>query len=701
MNKRIHRAIEHTHAGLKPNEFLADKIIAEQRRLSDGKTKGRCSLSFPQKMKRTFVLTMALLLLTVTAIALMHPMTAMDDYGLWTYEDGKLMYQKAGDKRPRVILEDEGIVAMAADASMNGTLYYVTRSEEGQYLRSITTGGYSITPGREIDSSLSISDMAASGSTVYAVVKNKEFRDCVYVMSPYPDQAEWDALLNIDGWSNKMVSRISLDGDVLLAYREGTGELAAINYRMRELYCPTVKVKELKDVAVGFERDGDQYAFVIDGDTRLMLLNTRTGEMIYSGRRISNQTTDLSRDETNLYVYDYDGKQTARFNVAELSGRKVDHQLTVVDGPFLTEPAMAVAIEMFNEKYPDVEVVRREILDNRVLATEMMADEGGVDVFSMQGMYGMTPAAGLLANGAVVDLTDMPEMQALRDDYRDIWGLVSAHGRQYGVVWSVDTALFQVNPRLAEAVGWEIPTGIWTLEDFDVLADKVYAYNQTAEKPIYLAGNNVLEHMRVSYEATHLDYYLGTADFQTEEYLGFLERYQELTAKGLIYIQPPRSLSRDMPADTLLWAEEKSLASMGNDTYVLPPVTDADDPVYLVDNWPLMVNANSHHPEEAAYFLACYASVEAESQNFYPGNGQLLKDKSLYAKQQLLGTPPSEQNEYLYNFVLEHGVPQLRDLDLMRLQITEGLIEQLINGEITPQEYADAMQQKADMLLGG
>lgn len=689
MNKRIHQAIEHTHAGLKPNEFLAEKIMARQKQPIRGR-----------KLTTAMVMALALLLVSVTAWALMHPMAAMDDYGLWTYEDGKLMYQKAGAKRPQVILENDSIVAMAADVDLPGTLYYVTWSEEGQRLLSITNYGYSVTPGRDIDSSFNITDMVATGGSVYAVVNNKEIKNTVYSISAYSDQAEWDAPLTIEGWTNKRVSKLSLHGDVLFAYRD-TGELAAINYRTGELYCPTVKVKGLQEVVAGFEKDGDQYAFVINDETRLMLLNARTGEMIYSGQRISDKSTNMSRDENNLYIFDFDGTQTVQLNVAQLSGKEVDHQLTIVDGPGLTEPAMEVAIEMFNQKYPKVQVVRREILDNRVLATEMMADEGGVDVFAMQGMYGMTPAPGLLANGAIIDLTDMPEMQALRDDYRDIWGLVSTHGRQYGVLWATNVELIQVNPELAEAVGWEIPTGVWTWEDFDALAEQVHAYNQTAEKPIYLAGENVLTNMRGHYEATHLDYYLGTADFQTEEYLRLLERIQDLNAKGLIYVKSPTDLNHKMPTDTLLWVMESSLGNLKNDTYVLPPVNDAEDPTFLVDSWSLMANANSKYPEEAAYFLACYASVEATSSQFYLNFGQWLKDQSLYDEQIDPRTPPSEQNEYLYNYVLEHGVPMLRDLDLMRLQITEGLLEQLMNGDVTPQEYADAMQQKADVLIGG
>ena len=700
MNNRIHQAIEHTHAGLQPNEFLADKIIAEQRRLSGKPGKGHYSLSFSQKMKRMLIIATALLLLTATAFALMHPMTAMDDYGVWSYEDGKLMYQKSGEKRPKVVLEDDNIIAMAVDEATHGLLHYIAWSEDSQRLLSTTDYGYPMTPGREIDSSFSITDMVAEGNRIFAVVNNKQIRNVVYSMSSYPDQAVYDAPLRIEGWTNKRVSKLSLHENVLLAYRE-TGELAAIDYRNLKLFCPTVKVAGLQDVVVGFEKDGDQYAFAIAEGNRLMILNTRTGEMIYSGKRISSNSTNLSRDATNLYVYDFEGTQTARFNVAELSGREVDHQLTIVDGPNLSEPAMEVAIELFNEKYPNVEVVRREILDNRVLATEMMADEGGVDVFSMQGMYGMTPAPGLLANGAILDLTDMPEMQALRDDYRDIWGLVSTHGRQYGVMCDVHLNLFKVNPDLAEAVGWEVPTGVWTWADFDALADKVYAYNQTAQTPIYLAGENVLINMRTHYEASHLDYYQGTADFQSEEYLRLLARIQDLCAKGLIYIQSPTDLNQNMPKHTLLWSTNGALRLLDDDTYVLPPVDDADDPTFLVDVWPLMVNANSHYPEEAAYFLACYASVEATSQQFYLNYGQWLKDKSLYAEYQDRNAPPSEHNEALYNFVLEHGVPQVRELDLMRLQITEGLLDMLMNGEITPQEYADSMQQKADMLIGG
>lgn len=700
MNKRVFQAIENTHAGLKPNEYLADRIIAEQQHRQAEMHKGRHWLSLSQKGKNIVAFALVLMLFTVSAFALMHPMRAVDNGGVWTYKDGKLMFQQAGAKRSQAVLENDGIVAMAADVNMPGTLYYVTWSEEGQRLLSTTSYGLPMTPGRDIDSSFNITDMVATGGNVYAVVSNKQIRNVVYDISVYPDQAAYDTPLLIDGWTNKRVSKLSLYGDVLFAYRE-TGELAAINHRTRQLYCPPVKVTGLMEIVAGFERNGDQYAIVINENKRLMILNARTGEMFYSGYRINENTESMSRDETNLYLFNHEGILTARFNIKQLSGKEIDHQLTVVDGPRLGEPSMEVAIELFNKKYPDVEVVRRDILDNRVLATEMMADEGGVDVFAMQGMYGMTPAPGLLANGAIIDLTDMPEMQALRKDYRDIWGLVSTHGRQYGVLWETGVELYQVNPRLAEAVGWEIPAGVWTLEDFDALAEQVYAYNQTAEKPIYLAGENVLGNMRWQYEATHTDYYLGTADFQSEEYLSLLKRIQDLSTRGLIRIKDPRDLSLDMPADTLLWAEQVSLGMLGHGTYVLPPVHDAENPLYLVDSWCLMANANSRYPEEAAYFLACYASVEATSNQFYLNDGQWLKDKSLYGEQHDLRTPPSAQNESLFNYVLEHGTPQLRDLELMRLQITEGLLDMLMNGDITPQEYADAMQQKADMLIGG
>lgn len=700
MNKRIHQAIENTHAGLKPNEFLADKIIAEHHHRQDEKRKGGYWLSLPQKAKNIVVFALVLMLFTVTAFALMRPMRAMDDGGVWTYEEGKLMFQRSGAKRPQVVLENDSIVAMAADVDMPGTLYYVTWSEEGQRLLSTTSYGLPMTPGRDLDSSFNITDMVAAGGSVYAVVNNKQIRNSIYRISVYPDQAEFDVALHIEGWTNKRVSNLSLHGDVLFAYRE-TGELAAINLRTRQLYCSPVKVKGLLEIVAGFEKDGDQYAFVINEERRLMILNARTGEMFYSGQRIDKNTESMSRDETNLLVFDCEGNQTANFNIKQLSGMEIDHQLTIVDGPDLGEPAMAVAIEMFNKRYPNVEVVRRDILDNRVLATEMMADEGGVDVFAMQGMYGMTPAPGLLATGAIIDLTDMPEMQALRDDYRDIWGLVSTHGRQYGVLWMTDVELFQVNPKLAEAVGWEIPTGVWTWEDFDALADKVYAYNQTADKPIYLAGENVLNNMRCQYEATHIDYYLGTADFQSEEYLSLLERIQDLSARGLIYMKDPHDLSLDMPDNTLLWAKEQGLAGLKDDAYVLPPLYDIENPLFLVDSWSLMANANSKYPEEAAYLLACYASVEATSNQFYLNFGQWLKDKSLYGEQYDMRNPPSPHNEYIYNYMLEHGVPQLRDLELMRLQITDDLLDMLMNGDITPQEYADTMQQKADMLIGG
>lgn len=119
---------------------------------------------------------------------------------------------------------------------------------------------------------------------------------------------------------------------------------------------------------------------------------------------------------------------------------------------------------------------------------------------------------------------------------------------------------------------------------------------------------------------------------------------------------------------------------------------------------PLVINANTKMKEEAVYFLACYASVEATRRNFYLNYGQWLKDKELYEVPdpmtvEYLGGYPSERNENLFNFVLEYSEPVLRIVEVWRTHYFE-LLPSLNAGEITPEEYASIVQKQAGMILG-
>ena len=119
---------------------------------------------------------------------------------------------------------------------------------------------------------------------------------------------------------------------------------------------------------------------------------------------------------------------------------------------------MQAAIKLFHQKYPDVELIFRRIDDERVVTTELMAGEGGIDVFGNIS-NGFTPEGMMLKNGAILDLTDHPDIQKNWESWRDLRKLVSAEGRQFGVLADLTLYAFAVSEPWADKIGWDIPDG--------------------------------------------------------------------------------------------------------------------------------------------------------------------------------------------------------------------------------------------------
>ena len=614
--------------------------------------------------------------------------------GLWLYEDISLMWYAEDTRQPDSVIQMSGITCLASSERMD-LLYYLTDAHNGtQLLHAITSDGTVFLDAVAMAEDERLSAIGMTGGVLYAL---REDGCVVTVNTPYSNTFA----LTISGWQNEGVTAFAVYDEQLLAYKAQTGELTLINLDAVPSVVATAMVPSLCDVQIGRSIYSSPTAFAFqetDAGHRLVLIHMNSGDVETVQTHLPADCAGLCRNRETLYTLGRSSTVLYGFSMRELIGEKEHPMLTIVNGRG-EHAQMEMAIELFHQRYPDVEIVERGIDDPRVIATEMMAGGEGIDLLGIQDSYMVISAAMLLRSGALMPLEQFDELTALRENFRDIWGWVTTGGHWYAMPATPAMHFWRVNPILAETLRWELPQGRWSWADFMALAERVKAYNETAEKPIYLLQDEsgILPYFFFEYQANHIDAYNGVADYASDTYLSLLRMWKYLNDNGLIYIAPD-SFRPVMGNDVLLYSERMARVGMGMNTYILPPTETETSryPVYAVGA--LTLNANTPHLEEAVHFLACYMSVEAAASRFYSNNGQWLKDVSLYEP-----VDPHEiildENDALWNEMLVQGAPELYLYDIMRQQYNT-LLPGLVNGTVTPEQFAQISQQLADMMLG-
>lgn len=692
MNKHIYQAIEHTHAGLKPNVFLAEKIIAKTQK------KPSC------KWKTALVLSFALLIVTFTALALLPRKNAMTPGGMWTYNEGCLYYQSKEEKKPRLVLENENIILIASDYH-NNALYYITRNNQEQKIEAVIESGTHLLPGRNISMEYSVQDFQISGGMAYLLADTQEGRGQIWRIHTYDDQTIKDLLLPSSGWKNEHISSFCISEDqILYTHSNQTGLFSAISLYDYTPLQNSVMVHNITSLLEGYKKDGVPYLFALSAEEtpKLLILNTQTGEKMDTLVALPKGSQILHRDRNTLYVMNGEGNLLASYNIATLSGKQVLHSLTIVNGLIANTKAGEKAEELFAEKYPHVEIIHRTIDDPRNIATAMMADEGNIDIITLQPGMVLSSIPSLLQSGAILDVSQAEPIQAVKGDWRNIWNTVSVDGRQYGVPVFTFPYLWQVNEQVAGKLGWEIPEGEWTWAAFEGLMDRVIRYNEQQNEHLYLlADSDIVPFLIVQYEQEFIDPYQGTANYRTERFRHILQIWKKLNEQNLLYpyttLSSGRASEPEGVPNTLLCSKNHlPLGALGTAAYILPPVWDDQTP-YLATVFPMCISGNTPYPEEAAYFLACYASAEAASRQYIGNSGQWLKDVSLYSTSFL--EPINEEHEQLWNHVLEKCEPAYEHKSLIRMHWKE-LLPAYLSGRISEEEYMETAHQQGNMFLG-
>lgn len=611
---------------------------------------------------------------------------AVSSSGLWLNEDGRLKWFGESDYEPSLVHVDS---AVSHISSGFGGLVYLTDDSDGQSLHILLADGTEYPHEIRLTSDTNIVQLEGE----LLVLDEVGHISSVYISdgSLMP--------ISADGWQNENITTFSVWDSYLITYKSSTGELALINNETKTLTFPPITVSSLAWVQVGEVSERAAIAIALDNMGRLLRINLISGSCEIIDAKLPNDCAGLRRNEKYFYTLGNSFSVLYTLPIYQLLEAEESTTLTIVNFSN-KDKHFETALALFKEKYPNVNIVTRSVNDYRIVATEIMGGNDGIDLISLQDSAMSTSAALLLKSGALLDLNQFDILTALKTTYRDIFGPVTIGDQWYAVPTCFSQHPWRVNETLAKQIDWNIPAGRWTWDDFETLAKKVKAWNETANTPIYLLqdDNVLLPYFFHEFQANHVNALTGKADYQSDGYIRLLTMWKQLNEDGLLYTSP-NVMSKTMQPNVLLYAYRTSLPSMGNNKYIYPPTQTEDSryPVYAVSC--LAINANTPHLEEAVYFLSCYMQPEAASQDYYWNNGQLLNDKTLYDTQQTWGTSISAENENLWNDMMTCSVPELYLYDISRKQYNT-LLPGLLKGTVSPEQFAAISQQLADMALG-
>lgn len=612
---------------------------------------------------------------------------AISPSGFWFNEAGQIKWYGESDYEPAVIVQDSGAVHIASSES---GVFYLTEDGAGQCLNGVSSSGVYWVNGVRIQSDKELVQLECSANSgLYGLDSHGQ------ISSIYDAEGELN-VLSIANWQNAGVTAFSLWDRYMLTYKAGTGELALIDVAARTLSYPEAVVHNLSWVQVGEMSGSDAIVFGWTQTGELLRISMTDGSQTPVKTNLPKDCVGLRRNEENIYTLGNGYKTLYAVSINDLLGKEMA-TLTVVNS-LGNSAQFEAAVQLFHETYPDVQVVSRWIDDPRIIATELMSGSEGIDVVGIQDSMMPTSVGQLAKSGVLMDLNQFEILTELKQCYRDIWGLVTIGDCWYAVPQEIEQHPWEVDDKLAEVLDWTIPEGRWSWDEFKLLAEKVIEYNETAEQHIYLLQeeNFLLPYFFHEYQANHLDILGGHADYQSESYLELLRMWKWLNDHQLI-CDTNTAILPTKEKTSLFLSYRWCLPHLKQRHFILPP-TETENAKYPAYVCTLSINANSPHIEEAVYFLACYLDPTVVSKGYYWNNGQWLNDLSLYNTSDNYSNV-STFNETLWNDMLTQSIPEMYIYDISPKQ-SNTLMPGLIDGSVSPEQFAAISQQLADMALG-
>ena len=615
-------------------------------------------------------------------------MYAISENYVWTVDEkGNTFYydnQKIKENAPALI----GAKRVAAYAD---SLYCLTDQHE----MLIVSAGSDAASHYPVVADLDIRQIEASPDSLYILASEQNDNNYrVYAADPFGIRFYFP--LSIDGWENSNISSIAYYNNYLCAYRSSDGTLALISFIDSidgELVYPTIKVKNLQFVQIGEEIEGIIHIFSINDpndQVQLWKINALTGEKVSAGLPFPEDAMGLRRNKNMLYTLTDEGKELYQIPIHTETKAKVLTLKNFIGEISSPDPRLKITIDQFYQKYPDIELFTDFETDVRVLSAGIMAGAPGYDIITVQENYTLLPSVTMFKAGA---LENLYEFECIRENASRISEiikpfviddqLIAVPNTIVPITWSID-------PDLEQRLGISVPRDGWSWDMFFDLAAKIKEYNTINNTHFYIIHDNhdVLPYFIKMYNANYVDAYHGIADYNSEDFVRLLGRWTEICKDNLVLFRSDEGSDKALLHVDLRYYEDICY----DFTLLLPPVFTADND-YPARITSVCLNANSILKEESAYFLSCWISEKALSSYVTISNSGHLLDSSNASSN------PLDGNQAIWQYMLKHAANDYYIGDLYHDQ-WKTLYPQLTTGKITPVQYAQTCQRRAEMVLG-
>lgn len=611
------------------------------------------------------------------------------DNGLWICDGAELSYLNTEKKDRQSVISFDKIVGMSADEN-DGLVGLLIDNGDTQEIAVVDVDGR-IYYRFELPEDTRFVDICKNMESIY-LINDAGDTYRVFIDGEYPpERLEYAGSGAIAiGMYNGLLYEVYGTGDVVIF--DGSGEEAA-HWQSEGVVS-----------VLPFPYAAGKYPAAVwyEGGEQICIIDLETGEETMPSIEFDENCGYIDFDSSTIYMLSADLKTLSSASLVDESADNTLYLINFIED--LGRGRGKQAVEMFNVKYPGVKIINRWIDDPRDLDTAIMSGDSQMDVLFIQENMLMSSSLHYFKAGATLPLDSFECIQNLPwDSYTFRRETFTAERGLFALPDTIDTFAWAVNSLLAEEIGIEIPEYGWSWQDFFDMANEVERYNAEngTEWLLLNDASFSIPALFRQYGAENNDIWNGSANYDNEYFIKLVGQWLSAYERGLVATDAD---FRFMPEENALFTAGSYINSnnMRSMEWVMPPMLE-DGYAFPIVAMTLQLYSGSKHPDMAAYFIACYMSEEAlTAVSTYLTPSILVKDLSKYPEYEYFFDPAdvlSDENFELWCNALRDGEFLIYYWDLYRDQGNE-FYPALINGEMTPEEFAFVCQQRADMVIG-
>jgi len=448
-----------------------------------------------------------------------------------------------------------------------------------------------------------------------------------------------------------------------------------------------------------------EYATLMDTD----------GELLSDGQKVAGDSENgiYLYDERNIYFMDAFGGNTSVYEAfwdtkgltdAQADGENIyvivdnrlmynradeepaeEQVLTIVGGLSGShDPRFAKAIEIFTARNPEYTVKLTESQYGAQLRTAVMANEPGYDLFLMDSKT----STDFKISGILVDFSENEVITENIAQYMDMPFLWEDDGSLYGIPVRVFTKGFSITRALLNEIDIDIDRN-WTWDEFFALKDVA------KELGLRLIDDDMSWWgFREWYESAYCDYAAGEANYDTDAFRKLAGIWKQLSEEDMINYDPAKT-------GNVLLKYGFGCPVQGEDRYVHLGMPAMDGEIITPIDLPAFyVNCYGEQTDAAIEFLEIFSSPEVQFES-QVGSELFLSDLESYTEyslwQMFNWIPTDEQMEQWQHFL---STGKQRGTNQEFNKGVKELVSAYLADEITVDEFALEMQERADLMVG-